>query len=986
MPGDSDTPVKTASPWIHPRRKRFWAIVAVLAYTLGGFFGIPAVVKSQLIDTLREDFGREAQVEEVAFNPFTLEMRIAGFQLDDVDGEGLAGFDELRVNFQLSSLFRRAWTFSELHLDAPWFHFERFAPGDSRIGRLLTDAKPTDPEAPTSNGEGGLPRLLIHDLRISDGRARFRDHVPEPLVELDAGPVDVAVDTLNTLPDRDGQQSVTIRLPGNGVLGWQGTIALSPLLSRGRLTVDELPLDPVTPYLQASLPLDALRARLSVHTSYRLGVRDTGDLEVMLDELEIGVDDFLLSGLAPSTDILAFTRLNLAGGSFRFPERRLHFVEIGLDGPGVKTWLDRSGRLNLLDLVPAGAGEPGEAAPDRSAEAAGWEVGADRLTVTGGALEFEDRRLDPPAAAALRELSLNATEPGNQPDQAIPVQLETGLDAGGRIRFDGSLTALPVFRLEGEVGIEELPLSLGQPYLEQRFRMQIEEGLFGTRAALNVQADGQLSVSGEVAVDRLQVLNTAADEPLLGWTRLLIDRFELDTAERSLALARLAIEEPTGRLQIRADKTTNLSDLPIAVVGEAPAETQPPEAPPWSVIVSGIGISDGFLAFSDLSLPLPFGTEISGLGGEVTAIDRNSTEPARLRFEGQVDDYGLARIEGSMRVFDPIGHTDVSVEFRNLLMSNLSPYTAQFAGREIDQGKLDLDLRYFIDQGALQGQNDIVLSDLVLGAEVDHPDAASLPLGLAVALLKDANGVIDIDLPVEGDVNDPEFRIGGVILKAIVGLITKVVTAPFSLLGNLIGVDSEELGAFQFLAGRSDLTPPEREKVAQLQSALAQRPELVLEIAGSYNAEVDGPRLRYDRLRQEVIERLGRELGSDATDQALIAEDVRPVLEALYSERIPDQTLDTVKAAHTRPPADDPEEKPQLDELAYAGALRDRLLAAETVSPADLEQLAEARAAAIRDAFIADGLEEARIRMAPPIAAESEDGEWVPLELGLATP
>ena len=285
----------------------------------------------------------------------------------------------------------------------------------------------------------------------------------------------------------------------------------------------------------------------------------------------------------------------------------------------------------------------------------------------------------------------------------------------------------------------------------------------------------------------------------------------------------------------------------------------------------------------------------------------------------------------------------------------------------------------------MQGANDIVMSDLVLGDEVDDPDAGSLPLGLAVALLKDANGVIDIDLPVEGDVNDPEFRIGGVIWQAIGNLVTKIVSAPFRLLGNLVGIESEDLGRFQFLAGRADLTPPELEKILQLRQALQQRPELSVAIAGAYDSAIDVPALQYQRLRATVLERAGREYESDDDELRMLIDEVRVALEAIHSERFPDVPLENLKAAHRAPPEGDPEGEPVFDELAYAAELRDRLLAAEEITAGDLEALANARAEAVRTAFLDQpDFEPARIVIEAPAAVESEDGEWVVMELGVA--
>ena len=350
-----------------------------------------------------------------------------------------------------------------------------------------------------------------------------------------------------------------------------------------------------------------------------------------------------------------------------------------------------------------------------------------------------------------------------------------------------------------------------------------------------------------------------------------------------------------------------------------------------------------------------------------------------------MDEYGLARIEGSMNVLDPVQKTDVTVEFVNLMMSNLSPYTVEFAGREIDEGKLNLNLQYVVDEGKLAGQNDVVLSDLVLGAEVESPNATSLPLGLAVALLKDSNGVIDVDLPVEGDINDPEFKIGGVIWKAFAGLIVKVVSAPFRLLGSLVGIDSEDFGQFQFLAGRSDLTPPELEKIGLLEEALQKRPELVMEINGAWASNADVPALKFIRLRDTVLQRLGGEKKGLDVEVEMLDESLRGILEDLFAERFPDVELDAVKALHTLPPPDDPEGKAVLDQLAYAGDLRDRLLDAENITPEDLAALAQARAQAVYDAFMANGvLDAARVKLGEVAEVESEDGEWIPMELGVA--
>jgi hypothetical protein len=967
------------SRWLRPNRVRFWAIILVLAYTLFGFLGLPLLIESQIRSQAEQKLGRKATVGEVKVNPYVLSLQIDDFALLDQDDETLLAFDRLLVNFQLSSLFRWAWTFREVSLDGSYLYFERYALDDTRLSRMLADAAANNPPEPEDAANApALPRLLIHELSLNGGSVAVRDRLPARPVELEMGPVSVAVQELNTLPNRYGQQSVLIRFPGDAKLSWQGNISLAPLESEGELTIENSPLDKTIAYLEAILPLSDMSAVLSARTRYRLQVRPNGGFGIELQGLEAELEELQVSGLEPVTNFFSLPKLTVRGGTMRYPENELSLESITLSGPRLAVWLDESGTPSLSQL---NTGQAQAVQPDSPSRTTHWDLAVDNIHIEDGRVQLADRSITPAGEVGLSGLNLTLQGVDNREGSRMSAELRGSLDAGGDFSFQGQLTALPQLSMNGSTSLEALSLAVGQPWLQQQFNLLVREGALNSRSDVALEPDGSVKASGDMEIVGLSVQDSVENENLVGWRSLAIDRYELQTGSRSLALSSVSLADAYGRIEINEDRTTNLDSLVV----RSADETETEQAEPWSLVVGGIGLNNGTLDFSDLSLPLPFATRISGLDGTVSTIDTASTEPASIRMEGQVDEYGLARIDGTLAVLDPIGHTDIELEFRNLLMSRLSPYSAQFAGQEIDEGKLDLDLGYAIDQGQLKGRNDIVLSDLVLGEKVDSPDAVSLPLGLAVALLTDSNGVIDIDLPIEGDVNDPEFKIGGVVVQAIVGLITKVVSAPFRMLGSLIGVDSEDFGQFHFLAGRSDLTPPEIEKISQLQEALQQRPELSVEVGGVFDEAVDGPRLRFFRLRQQVVDRLGGEATDSDDDFEMLDAEIRSVLETLFVERFPESPPETLKASYMAAPADDPEAKPVLDELAYAAELRDRLLAAEEITGEDLRRLANERANAIREAFLADGgFEPERITVAAPVAAESEDGEWIVLELGVA--
>lgn len=755
---------RSGAPWLNPRRARFWLIAVILLYALAGYLAVPVIAKHAVLGYIRDDLGRGARIADVAFDPFKLDLDVKGFELDDTDAVRLAAFDRLQVDFKLSSLWQRAWTFGEIRLTRPYVFFEQPAAGESRLSRLSADAS-----------------------------------------------------------RQEGEQ--------------------------------------------------------------------------------------------------------------------------------------------------AQAGDP----------AAAFAVG--KLLVDHGEVDLADQGTTPPARAGVRELHVELSGIDSRNGTLMPLNVTGNLAEGGRFEVQGKLGLFPAISFKGSAHTHEVPLSLAQPYAQRAARVLIDGGVIDSNIKIDLQAEKPVDLAGQVSVSGLDLKDAIEKAPLLGWDKLDVDQFDLDTD--GLKISRLDITGLTARVIVLPDRSTNLSVLRVEDKGPpAPADAVA-SAPGLAVSIGGIRIEGGDLAFSDLSLPLPFATRISKLSGTVSALATGSTEPANVHLEGQVDEYGLARIDGALDLLDPMRHMDLALNFRNLLMSSLTPYSIQFAGYKIDEGRLETNLQYSIDAGQLQAQNSLVISDLKLGEKVEQPGAANLPLALAVALLKDANGVIDIDVPVSGDVNDPEFKVGGVIRKALAGVITKVVGAPFRLLGKLIGIQSEDFGEFQFLAGRSDLTPPEMEKVTQLEKALAKRPQLVIEIGGVSDPAVDKPALQAARLSARLLKGIENAEGR-LDDTMLLNDQVLTAMESLFGERFPDQPLAALKEKHTVAPADNADGAAVLDRLAYATDLRERLRAAEPISEQDLADLAQARAEAVRAAFAANPeFDQGRIRLTEPGTVKSKDGDWVKLELGV---
>jgi hypothetical protein len=967
------------------------AVALVGIYALAGFLLVPWIAQRTLVASLGETLQRPVHVERVYFNPFALSAEIEGFAIAESDGTPLLGFERLYANLQASSLFRWAWTLREISLDVPHLEVIREADGTLNLARLAprSDAPP-EPSEPAAT-----PRLIVGELAIRGGTVHIADRVPETDFETVLGPVDIAASDLNTLPNEEGQYEIAVTTEHGSRLQWSGSVQVNPLQSSGRVAGSGPFAAILSRFLQDQVTFTLPDGRFELAFDYTLGSGADGRFFAAVDAADFAVLDVTAQHEAGSV-FLTLPEARISGGAVRWPERTVVVGRVAVTGARLAARRSATGELDLLGLIEGRPGASEPAAQDGSEPFGGWSLAVDELSIADVGANLDDQGLRSPATTEIADLDLTLRDFSSADSSRFPYELAARLGAGGNLASTGSIGILPDVSLDGSVTVTNLALAAAQPYVGELARVVIEGGAVDSELTVTTSPEQPGRIEGSVSINGFELRNEALEERLIGWSALDVDALAVDLAAGSAELSEVLLSAPYVRLLIAEDRSTNFGALRVedalaaddglepAMPAEGPAdadEARAQNAPPLELTVGRLTIVDGSSDFTDLSLPLPFATHVTALAGELTTFATSSDEPAELDLEGQVDDYGLARIEGTISPRGPAQSMDIDVLFRNVAMPDLSPYTAQFAGRTLAEGQLDLDLHYAVDDGMLVGENGIVIADLELGERIESPDAADLPLDLAVALLTGPDGRITIDLPVSGDLDDPQFGIGSVIMGAFGNLITGLVTSPFRLLGRLIGVESEDFGEIEFEAGEAELTPPEREKLANLAEALALRPELGLVVTGVTAPEADSAALQAAR----VGARIDAGVAAIESDVGLIARR-RQAIEADFRARLPGTPLEAVEATFTRPadPAD-PASAPALDESAYLAALIDQLVDAEPIAPADLAALGEARAAAIRVAITAAGsVEPARIEFAALEEVAPNDAGWIPLELDVA--
>jgi hypothetical protein len=969
----TDSRFKAAlKPWLHWKRKRFWALFAILAYTLLGFLAVPWFVERTAINEFAAQ-GRTASAERVSANPFLLTLRAEGFELRDDDDTLILSYDDYLWNFQLSSLFRWAWTFKEVTIKGLYIHEERFGGLDTRYNRLIESFKPAE-ESVDYKASSGTPRIIIELFRMENGRFSLSDHVAGDF-EGTFGPISVEISNLRTLPDHSGNQTVSISTALGGTVEWQGDIRFQPFASSGSFNISGQSLDDAFRYADYFLPFLVSDGQSEITFDYDFVFEAEGP-RLALQNIEASFHETRVVPDGEDQPVFSSSLIELHGGEIHWPGNTVSIEAIQVSDPDLRITLDDTGRLSLLDLLPPTSQDTVDAAS--TSDAPPWQVALGRFDITGGTVRLRDETPDPAVELTLQDLRTGLSGIDIEDGTVMPLDTFFTLSSGGSLDFKGEITLLPGLSTHGQLVLEAVALPVAQPYLDPFVRIQLKSGTLGLDAELTSDGGSATELTGAMSIDGFEITDAVKQERLAAWNRMSIDHFELSLEGNSLQTSEVIFDQAYGRLHIAEDLSTNISDLLVATEASGDDDQS---AENHTISIGGIKLQDAALDFSDFSLPLPFEAAIRSLQGEISTLSTTSSEPASVSMEGQVNEYGLARIEGEINAWAFTEQTDISMTFRNLEMARLTPYTVQFAGYAIEAGRLDLDLDYALTDRQLQGANSIVIRELTLGEKVDHPDAGSLPLGLAVALLKDSEGVIDIDLPVSGDLDDPEFKIGGVVMKAIGNMITKLVTAPFRLLGNLVGIDSEDFGTLEFLPGRSNVSPPDREKLVKLAEAMQQRPELMLEVSGVYASGPDSQALQVQmaeaalEAREAELPEIGDELSTSRTRRAL---------ESLYLENNSADLLAAIQAENSVPESEEEGAEFVLDEPVYLNQLQDWLVEQQSVSESELLDLANARSAAVMEVLLTaqpeTGLNAAE---AEAKSVEVAEGDTVPMELAV---
>lgn len=941
----------------------------LVVYALIGFFLVPYIIKAYVLPAVSDRLQRPVLVREVAFNPFVLSLRMKELEIQEQDRTPLAGFQEFFVNFQTVSLFRRAYVFDQIRLAVPYVSAKVGKDGVVNLSRLgpSEHAAPSPPVDPAKE-PAKLPAVEIGQFEIAQGIVEYRDESKPNVVSVDIVPINLVLNNFHTRPGGDNRYSFSAELDKDEILDWNGTVSLEPISSEGTLSLSGVKIATLFQYVQEQFHFDIPSGTIRAQGRYRFAAGPPMDLEI--SETLLHLSDIGVVEKGTSLPVIAVRTLNVDGIHADLPKRRVEIDSLAVNHGTHRVLREADGSLNvqtlLMPVQAESTGASDENPPSPTARPP-WTISLKDARVQDQTIEFEDRSLDFPARTRITELSVGTHDVVFPFKTALPLRVEHRLNETGTVSVDGHILPQPL-EADLDIALKHIAIQPFEPYLERFAAIAVDDGAIDVDGRIHFSAQhpkgSLMTFEGNLGVKSLSIADRDEGTPVAGWKQLQLRQIALSLDPTSVTIDEVGLDQPTVHLAIRPDGDLNVKALLVTRAAHEPATGPKPPAkrePPPTVAIKTVKLLKGTATFQDDSINPSVRTGLYDVTGTIKGLSSKQVAKADVNISGRVDKVAPLKITGKINPLTEEAFTDISVKFDNIDLTAAAPYSGKYVGYPIRKGKLFLDLAYKVSQKQLEAENKVAVDQLTLGEKTDSPDATSLPVPLAVALLKDRQGRIDIDLPIRGDLNDPEFKYGKVVISTLANLVAKMVASPFSLMGKLVpgGGDADEFKHLAFEPGSSAIPPAEHKKIEALMKGLEERPGLKLEITGLADPERDREALAIQQFQEQLSNKWRQANGGAATGDPPPAEEER-LITAMFNEwrsRQPPATAQT------------PPQRPSIEDMKRA------LVSSIRVEDDVLRVLARTRAEQVHTELVGDGkLAEERVFLTDvDVAATDEE-------------
>ncbi|NTV11262.1 MAG: DUF748 domain-containing protein, partial [Zoogloea sp.] len=729
------------------------------------------------------------------------------------DGKPLVKFKALQVAVHSYDVLRGKLALDTLRLDAPEANVRRQRNGHLNLEALAPASTHAAPAASHASGKGAKPAegfgFGIGELKLTDGRLDIVDELPAKPFHTEIEGLNLSLRKVGNQGGAPGAMEIALRTSSGEEFKEHGTLGLTPLAVKGELQLSHLRPGNYAPYFAPFINLAVEDGKLDASGKFAVSMAG-GKLQANASALNLALSGLRLAQPGEKAPLFTLAALDVSGGEFDLAKRSITLGELKTSAGKLLVVHDQDGKLNLGKLLPpAPSASAAPARPSAKAEVP-WTVTLRKLAVEGYGVRLEDRAARRGIPLVLEPIALTADNLSTLKGARSNIAFKAGINRKGSANIGGTMALAPLqAALKLDVnGLELVPL---QPFFGERLNVLVTRGALSAKGSLNYAAAAHAGAGdkagfrGNLGVNNLAVIDRGNSADLLKWKSLVVGGVNaaLGSGPFSLEVADVALNTFFARLVINPDgtlalqklvKTADVPDTAAARSGAAvvaPAPTSPlASAPAYRVKVDKVRFIGGAVNFSDYFIKPNYSANLADINGSITGLSSEAGTTAGVELKGKLDGYAPVEVVGKVNPLAREVYLDLGAHAKGMELSGLTPYSERYAGYAIDKGKLSMDIRYSIENRLLKAENHLFLDQLTFGQRVESPDATKLPVLLAVALLKNSRGEIDINLPVGGSLDDPQFSVGGIIFQVVMNLLAKAVTSPFALLGSMFG-DSE---------------------------------------------------------------------------------------------------------------------------------------------------------------------------------------------------
>nr|WP_287412521.1 DUF748 domain-containing protein [Pseudodesulfovibrio sp.] len=839
--------------------------------------------------------------------------KLTNMELTDPNENSVLSVKELAFEMERFSLGDRALILTSISLENPYFKVIRNKDNSINWAHYFPGSKMSEagPKVKTESETDSAFVLDIRKIDIIEGAVDWEDRHVKNGFKRTFAPLSFTGTEITTAGDRPSHIKATAG-KAQGIITIEGIATVQPLAASLSVTGKNLPIPAYKSYINHAQPLivDTGVAGFSANIDFKME-GDTPSLDVTngtasLRDISIRKPD----AKKPS---LGLTALDVSGASMSLKNKAVTVANVTITGPFAKVVMGKNGQFDLGKLLIKEEKILRESKVVEVAEktwAGGWHAEFGRILVKGGVADFQNMALKHPANLGIKEFTLDLQALSTKKNATMPFSLSGTWTGNGSFSGQGKASITPLWS-EGTMRVNGVGLRPFDGYLAEYTDLLIAKG--AAFANLKYSFKGgekpKLTVTGDTALGAVSIKDTLSKNEVAG-----IDKFEINSIAfandpNTLSIGEINLKSPRGLIHFDEKGRMNILRVlrvpqpPPVVENEkteqiVPEETaQPTESQEklsffQSVKIGAINITKGTVAFKDESVHPDFSTELTGMDLRLTDIDQSPEARPKMDFKSNIGPTPMSITGVVNPVISPI-YSDLAISINGMELVPLTPYTLKSLAYPIEKGRLYADVTFKTENWVLNAENKFYIEQLVLGAKDKRPDAPNVPVEFGLSLLQDGNGNMELNLPIRGELNDPDFRIGGIVFKAIVSLLFKALASPFTLIGSMFG-GGENMDFVVFEPGRHALDAGGVEKMETIIKALSERKKLTLEVDGVIDPMADKNGLIAaifeDKIKQQKYDTLTRseQAEQNVADMVITPEEYEALLFEAYADE-PDE-------------------------------------------------------------------------------------------------